>query len=340
MKMSKFLNFSVFVFVISLVFTACSEDETLIIVPSNGQQETFFSVANDDDDDLDLEELCFDFVYPINLVSPDGSTTVLNSDADLEAAIQTSIVSGVEPTFNYPIQVETEDNVIVNVADDEALCDLMFECFDEYEGECFEFNFPITMTLSDGSNVTANDWDEFETILDNYYSDPQNVDEITLVYPISVTMLDDGTVVTINNDAEGEALAEQCYGGFEFDCFEFVFPLSFTMSDGSTISGNDDEELMLAFEAYIGANPNDTIAPTFNYPVSVTHFDGTTETINNDAELETLFMDCFGDEWDGFGKIAPIDVVLSSKSSVEDKAILRTVYAKNIAASKGQLSVD
>ena len=338
MKMSKFLNFSVFVLVMSLVFTACSEDETLVIVPPNGQEETFFSVTNDDE--FSLEEFCFDFVYPIDLVYPDGSITILNSDADLEAAAQASIASGLEPTFNYPIQVETEDNVMVSVTDDEALCDLIFDCFDEYEGECFEFNFPITMTLPDGSNVTANNLNEFETILDNYYSDPQNVDEIALVYPVSVTMLDDGTVVTINNDAEGEALVEQCYGSFEFDCFEFVFPLSFTMSDGSTISGNDEEALMLAFDAYITANPNDTIAPAFNYPVSVIHFDGTTETVNSDTELEALFTDCFGDEWDGFGKMGSVGVILPSKSSINDKSILRTVHAKNIAEANGQLSID
>jgi hypothetical protein len=90
------------------------------------------------------------------------------------------------------------------------------------------------MVLPDNSTITGNDWDELETATDNYFDSNPNAEEedITFIFPITVTMLADNSVVTVNDEDELELLFDKCYDDLFDDCFEFQFPLSPTMSDG------------------------------------------------------------------------------------------------------------
>ena len=81
------------------------------------------------------------------------------------------------------------------------------------------------------------------------------------------------------------------------ECFMLVYPVTFIMPDGSTITGEDGRAICTAIKDWYEANPDSKERPVLQFPVEVTLRDGTTITINNADELRALKEDC--DNWDG-----------------------------------------
>jgi hypothetical protein len=85
--------------------------------------------------------------------------------------------------------------------------DFSEECGGDFEtgaGECFEFVYPISIILDEGSPVTVNSRDElFNATYGAYHID--------LVLPLDIITEDD-SVVTINSYDELEAIIEECFG--------------------------------------------------------------------------------------------------------------------------------
>ena len=84
--------------------------------------------------------------------------------------------------------------------------DFSEECEQDYEsgaGECFEFIYPISITLDEGDPVTVNSREElFNAIYGAYH--------IGLVFPLDIIAGDENTVVTINGYEELEDVIEVC----------------------------------------------------------------------------------------------------------------------------------
>ena len=79
---------------------------------------------------------------------------------------------------------------------------------EDYDEECFEFIYPISFILPDGSEITINneeDWDE----LDLWYEENKDSEEEPeVVYPFDVIF--DDEIKTINNEEELEGLEDYC----------------------------------------------------------------------------------------------------------------------------------
>jgi hypothetical protein len=86
--------------------------------------------------------------------------------------------------------------------------DFSVECeenFDIGTGECFEFVYPISITLDEGDAITVNSREElFNAIYGAYH--------IGLVLPLDIITQED-TIVTINSYEELENIIEECLGG-------------------------------------------------------------------------------------------------------------------------------
>ena len=76
------------------------------------------------------------------------------------------------------------------------------------------------------------------------------------------------------------------------DCFELVFPISFTLADGSMHTVNNEDEAEEIIEAFEDANPDLDDDPELQYPIDLLFDDGTTVTVNSDEELEEYEEDC------------------------------------------------
>ena len=76
------------------------------------------------------------------------------------------------------------------------------------------------------------------------------------------------------------------------DCFELVFPVSFTMPDGTTVTGESGPELRQAIKAWYIAHPDVKEGPALQFPVDVILEDGTEVTVSTKEELEVLRQEC------------------------------------------------
>ncbi|MEM1321830.1 MAG: hypothetical protein AAGG75_16340 [Bacteroidota bacterium] len=276
----------------------------------NGTTTNADSTANEEDFE------CFSFVYPIDVLYPDGSTQTANSGEELENLIDQWFEQNGEdeenyPTLKFPLQVNLEDGSTQTINDEDTLCELFETCFDEeeeydeedeYDEEfdeiCFDIVYPVTLSLPDGTTSAANNDEELEEIIFNWYE--QNPDDTTgyptFVYPIDV-VLEDSMTQTLNSDEELEALLDACHEEFFEDCFSFNYPLTIVFPDATTAEASDDENLAMIVDQWYDANPSSEEEPDFSYPISVTlQEDGSTRTINNSEELDELFVDCYGEE--------------------------------------------
>lgn len=98
--------------------------------------EDCFGGEWDDPEDCDsilIEELCFDFAFPINVVLPDGTTVTANDNETLFGSIfdyyDANPDSDEDPTLAYPVNVTLEDGTPATVNNDDELEELFEECF-------------------------------------------------------------------------------------------------------------------------------------------------------------------------------------------------------------------
>jgi hypothetical protein len=168
---------------------------------------------------------CFEYAFPLTVAFPDGTTTTTNNYEELDAIYVEWFENNPDatefPNLVYPFNLQMEDGSVVTVNNDDELTTIFNDCYggggDPGDGgfeECFTFNYPLTIVFPDGSAPAINSDDELWTaVFDFYENNPDSEDDPTFQYPISVTLTADGTVATVNNDDELNAIFEGC-----FDC--------------------------------------------------------------------------------------------------------------------------
>ena len=309
---------------VSILATSCKKDLTDDMddnATENTEQSiqsnsTNFMTGGDTDGDGDFDELCFEFVYPVTIILPDGTNQTAMNDDELFTIIDDFYIanpdSDEDPTFEFPIDVILEDSTTQTLNNEEELEVLFENCFDEwddedgeYDEECFTLNFPVTVVYSDGTTATANSEEELETLFEEWEMNNPDAEEYpTLQLPVEVT-LEDGTVESIGTEEELEELFEECYDDWDDEdgeweeCFEFVYPVNVLLPDGTSQAANDDEELEEIIFTWYENNPDDSIGyPTLEFPVNV-DLDGEIITVNSEEELEELFEECDDDDHEG-----------------------------------------
>ncbi len=162
--------------------------------------------------------------------------------------------------------------------------------------ECFDFVYPITFIMPNGSTITGNNEEELDVAIEAWYEDhPDFVAEPTLQFPVQLAFDDIDELVTVNNEDELEEFEEDCEGDDDEweECFDFVYPITFVMPNGSTITGNNEEELDAAIENWYDNHPDFVAEPTLQFPIQITYEDQDQPvTINDEEELESAYEDC------------------------------------------------
>jgi len=215
-----------------------------------------------DDDEVEdfLEdfEACYTVVYPISLLDEDGNQlTAASKDELVDILLNNEIKDLV-----YPINLMDKNNESISINSEEDLaqledCDEEDDEEDDEESEieelledledCFTIVYPISLIDKNGNTLTANNADQLEEILDGN-------DEITdLVYPSFFTDTESNQI-TVNNLDELKELESCDYkddeeNDFEElvedieECYDLVFPVSFTDQDGNTFTATDENQL-------------------------------------------------------------------------------------------------
>ncbi|MEO0896201.1 MAG: hypothetical protein AAFY71_07385 [Bacteroidota bacterium] len=171
---------------------------------------------------------CFELVYPVTVAFPDGTTATADSAEALHALIKDwrltadSTTTG-RPTLVFPVSVITEDGDTVSIADETAFKELLADCGYGKRGKgkwgkrgnrCYELQFPITVSFPDSTTASADSASELHQIVRDWkVNNPNATERPEFVYPFSITLLSDGSTVTITSSADLAAVREDCYQG-------------------------------------------------------------------------------------------------------------------------------
>ena len=229
---------------------------------------------------------CFDIVYPITIMLPNGSSYLIDSeeDSDLETIksyYEENQGADERPSIIFPVNIIDHEGETKAINSEEEMEDAYRNCSgrdrDRDKRECFGLVFPVTYIMPDGSSYEiADDDDESWAELKAWYdANPEAEERPELQYPVDIMYESEDRTVTISNEEEMLAAKEECremWGADEEEyeeCFDYVYPIAFTMPDGSSIEiPSDDETSWMSIRAYYEANPSDE-EPVLQYPIDI-----------------------------------------------------------------------
>ena len=289
-------NFSNYFIIAMALFALSSCQKNDLIDKEKEKEEKTFELQSFDGDlasVLPIED-CYTYSYPIRYEMPDGSTIVLDDELDdeLKEWYEENVTSEERPSLIYPIQVTFNDELIPVYSKDE-LIRIKEACSDKwaYKESCFDFIYPVSFTMPDGSTISVEDKDD-SGLKDWYEANPNADEKPSIVYPIDISFKEE--IITLSSDDELERMKDACEDRIvnaEEICFNFVFPLSVNMN-GDILTGENAEELRQAMKDWYDANPDAEIKPEFVYPIQIIFEDGSTQQLESDQDLREAKEAC------------------------------------------------
>lgn len=174
---------------------------------------------------------------------------------------------------------------------------------------CFELVYPVTIKFADETTASVDSKEAMKEAIKNWFTtnnaDKTRANRPTLVLPVTVTK--DGQSIEVTTEEQLKELKASCrpkggkghkgkghYGGRK--CFEFVFPISITFADGSTVAVNSIEEKRDTIRAWFETNnveKTEENRPKLVFPIKIKKDDKEVEVASLD-ELKELTKDCRG----------------------------------------------
>lgn len=206
------------------------------------------------------------------------------------------------------------------------------------EGRCLEMTYPLTYIMPDGSTITGNDAREVKMAIKRWYeANPGSKEKPLLQYPVEANFK--GKPVTINNAGEMKRMKEACRKDKK-PCYIFIYPITYIMPDGSTLTVTKREE-MKAVRMWYMENPGYEQRPLLQYPVEV-KFEGKVITVNNDNEMKRIKEACKKERKRCFILIYPVtyimpdgtEITLNSRDDREGRLAIKAWYEANPGNTK------
>lgn len=291
----KKINLSLLLLLFLLAFTACESD--VIELEEMEEEQPEMIILEGLEGIFDNDE-CYEIVYPISYTMPDGSTVTGNNEEELEIAFREwERLNGEfdrEPQLILPITVLVDENrEELAINDVEGLERLERYCEDgeldddddREERDCSDLVYPVSYTMPDGTIIFGDNAEEIEIEFSNWYEINGDRDTRPILnLPVVVIFPHRDAPFTINTEEDWEMVREICDelhdDDDDEDCYEFVYPISFVMPDGTTLSG-DEEFLDNAIREWYAMNGDNDREPTLVLPVYI-------EFIGRDADAMTI----------------------------------------------------
>ena len=270
----------------------------------------------DRSDEHDGDWKCFGIVYPISFNMPDGTVLEVTEDSEdgwsgIKLWYEQNPNSDERPSIQFPIQIIFDDNDPITVNNEDELKEAYSGCrrknnnWNRDEGwSCFDLVYPITYIMPDGSELTVTEdtEDGWSDLKSWYEANPDSDQRPELQYPVDIIFEIEGgnETLTINNENEMIAAKERCRNekdddhwgeGEESDdegpCYEFEYPITYIMPDGTeiTIETEEDTEGWNSIRDWYVNNPDIQEEPSLQYPVNLLVEGGNVLTIDNEAEM-------------------------------------------------------
>ncbi len=178
---------------------------------------------------------CYELVFRVTFTLPDSSTATVNSYDEMKQTLRAYFEANGTPgngghhhgnrpkiDFVFPISVISQDGEVITVADELELRALREACAGTFGNHgpqghgqhglsCFEIVFPITIQFPDSTTAEVADRQALHQLVRTWnQANPGLHARPIIVFPISVKMTDDGSIVTVNSREELHDLKESC----------------------------------------------------------------------------------------------------------------------------------
>ena len=262
---------------------------------------------------------CFDLIFPITFKMGDGSIIAVETDDEagwgaMRSWHHANRGADHKPEMQFPVVVHiNEESVIIN--NDQELREVYGECRKDFKDNedyswgqkrrpCFKVIYPVTYTMPDGSSMLVADHSERD--LKEWYSNNSGFEGIRpeIQYPVTIVYetKNGDSSVTINDLETMQSAKSECSDewekGFKRECFEMLFPLTYTMPDFSVITVESEEGYMAIKNWYV-ENPESKEKPILEYPVNIRLLysdDENTFSVASEEEFSQIKKDCW-EEW-------------------------------------------
>ena len=201
-----------------------------------------------------------------------------------------------------------------------------YDIFDEWENfMCFDVQFPISVSMPDGSQISVSNEDELYEVVDLYYEMSDEFDGLPEInFPFNIVFYyedENGNeieeVVGVGSYEDLDMYYEICdegwedddgwdnEGWFEIDCIDLVYPISIINPEGDIIAVDSEDSLHEYIDQYYENCNSDNCGDfTLVYPLTVEYYSETNDqvqtlTINSEEELEELLDEYCYDEGEG-----------------------------------------
>ncbi len=159
---------------------------------------------------------CYEFVFPISITFPDGSSNALEDYETLRSTIKAWKEANPEaeekPSLAFPLDVVSQEGELITVNSADELKELKRGCRrngkkDHKRGDrCFKLVFPVSIAFPDGTTTEFADRMTMKAAIRTWKSENPDAEERPmLAFPLDIE-LEDGTTLTI---ADAEALMAQ-----------------------------------------------------------------------------------------------------------------------------------
>ena len=197
-----------------------------------------------------------------------------------------------------------------------------YDIFDEWGNYmCFDIQFPISVTMPNGSQISVENEEELYEVIEEYYESNEEYDDLPEInFPINIIFYyenengnEQAEVIEINSYEELEIYFDVCpdengwddENWFGIDCVDIVYPISIENPDGEILSVDSEYELHEYINQYYeNCNSADCGDFTLVYPLTIEYYSennnqNQTLTINSEEEMEEYLDEyCYNDDDD------------------------------------------
>lgn len=262
--------------------------------------------------------------FPIKIKDSEGNEKTINNDEELDQAYNDCFEDGNDDvcfTINFPVTVIGEGTALVlnemEVNSETELHAFIEKTYEEDDTAKITFKYPITVKLTDGTEKTVNNDEEFDALYaDCYgfedYNDFEGFTCFEIQFPITAKA--NGEDVTLNSL---EDIDNYLAGLGDDEDPEFVFPIDIAYADGTNVTLNNIEEVETAFDECFYNGEESDICFDITYPINLVKNEEATNviTVNSDEEFDN-FLD--GLTEDDYIDIAyPLTVILDDEDNTK-----------------------
>ena len=302
--------------VLSLLFVACEKEslepttedfttENLTIDESSTLTTSTTNIIDLTDEEVvnSISTPCYEVLFPVKLVFPNGRTIEINDEDELREAIRRWVDANPNtdrrPQIAFPYRVVLQNGDTVAVRNANTLRRIIYACNTDRPSDrpCYRILYPVTIAFPGGATLEVGSAEEFARAIRRWLdAHPDAARRPHIAFPYRV-QLSNGNVVAIENARQLKRLIQSCRpdGPGNTDgnpCYKVIFPATLAFPNGATLEVNSQREMVQAIARWKKSHPNATRHPQLAFPYRVELANGTIVAIDSEDALKCLRNYC------------------------------------------------